>query len=163
MSRFRLWRYSAIVWRSLAPWSCIHLTRLIRRHDNHTAVMFCHSLTYCCSHKEQDHMWPKYKKIYKKSSIHQISKPLSSSSSSSSSILTLVWSSNRRVLFPAAKSQSRRVLSHDPERAKLPSDESTTSETKWEWPYRRLIGTPKLLSLRVNFHTIRVRSKQALN
>ena len=77
--------------------------------------------------------------------------------------MTLVWSSNRRVDFPAERSHRRRVLSHDPERAKWPSDDRTTSETKWEWPYKRFWGTPKLFSSRVNFQTIKVLSNRTEN
>ena len=74
--------------------------------------------------------------------------------------MTLVWSSNRRVDLPAERSHRRRVLSHDPERAKWPSDDRTTSETKCEWPYRRFWGTPKLFSSRVSFQTINVLSER---
>merc|ERR1719445_3016979 len=43
---------------------------------------------------------------------------------------SLVWSSNLRVVLPVDKSQSLRVLSQDPERAKCPSEDKTTSEMK---------------------------------
>ncbi len=55
---------------------------------------------------------------------------------------SLVWSSNLRVVLPVPKSQRRRVLSQEPERAKWPSEDRTTSLTKWWWPCRRLWGTP---------------------
>jgi hypothetical protein len=44
------------------------------------------------------------------------------------------WPTNRRVVLPLAMSHSRSSESHDADRAKAPSDEMTTSETKWEWP-----------------------------
>merc|ERR1719318_604874 len=47
---------------------------------------------------------------------------------------SLVWSSNLLVVFPVLRSQSLRVLSQDPERAKWPSEERITSETKCPWP-----------------------------
>ena len=43
---------------------------------------------------------------------------------------SLVWSSNLLVVLPVLRSQSLRVLSHDPDRAKCPSEERTTSEMK---------------------------------
>ena len=43
---------------------------------------------------------------------------------------SLVWSSNLLVVLPVLRSQSLRVLSQDPDRAKCPSDERTTSEMK---------------------------------
>lgn len=45
-----------------------------------------------------------------------------------------VCPTNRRVVSPVLRSQSRRVWSHDDERANWPSDEITTSETKWLCP-----------------------------
>ena len=63
-------------------------------------------------------------------------------------ITSLVWSSNLRVVFPVLRSQRRRFLSQEPERAKCPeigrmirfcseyhnevspSEERTTSDTK---------------------------------
>ena len=57
---------------------------------------------------------------------------------------------NRRVVLPEAKSQRRRVPSHDPERQNWPSDEITTSETKWECPFNRLFGMPYWLNIELN-------------
>merc|ERR1719392_493433 len=54
---------------------------------------------------------------------------------------SLVWDSNLRVEDPVAKSHSLRVWSHDPERAKCPSEERTTSETKCPCPVRRCGGS----------------------
>ena len=45
-----------------------------------------------------------------------------------------VWPTNFRVVKPVLRSQRRRVLSHDEERANWPSEEMATSETKWLWP-----------------------------
>merc|ERR1719474_2512989 len=42
---------------------------------------------------------------------------------------SLVWSSNLRVVLPVDKSQRLKVLSQDPDRAKWPSEERTTSRT----------------------------------
>ena len=42
-----------------------------------------------------------------------------------------VWPTKRRTVAPVLRSHSRRVLSHDAERANWPSEEMTTSETKW--------------------------------
>merc|ERR1711992_393952 len=67
---------------------------------------------------------------------------------------SLVWSSKRRVVLPAERSQRRRVLSHDPERAKWPSEESTTSETKWPCPCSRFCGMPYWVSSLVSFQTM---------
>merc|ERR1719318_574656 len=47
---------------------------------------------------------------------------------------SLVWSSNLLVVLPVLRSQSLRVLSQDPDRAKCPSEERTTSEMKWPCP-----------------------------
>merc|ERR1719511_489362 len=44
---------------------------------------------------------------------------------------SLVWSSNLRVVLPVDRSHSLRVLSQEPDRAKCPSEERTTSEMKW--------------------------------
>ena len=55
---------------------------------------------------------------------------------------SLVWLSNRRVVFPVDRSHKRRVLSHEPDKAKCPSEDKTTSETKCPWPWRRFWGTP---------------------
>merc|ERR1719353_2601248 len=38
--------------------------------------------------------------------------------------------------------QSLMVLSRDPERANCPSEEMTTSWTKWPWPRRAFLGKP---------------------
>ena len=51
-----------------------------------------------------------------------------------------VWPTKRLVVRPVLRSQSRRVWSHDDERANWPSDEMTTSETKWLWPLRTFFG-----------------------
>jgi len=42
-----------------------------------------------------------------------------------------VWPTKRRVVAPVFKSQRRSDLSHEAERANWPSDEITTSDTKW--------------------------------
>lgn len=42
-----------------------------------------------------------------------------------------VCPTNRRAVSPVFKSHNRRVLSHEAERANCPSEEMTTSETKW--------------------------------
>ena len=55
---------------------------------------------------------------------------------------SFLWSTKRRAVLPVAKSQRRKVPSHEPVRAKWPSDEMTTSWTKWEWPRRALRGNP---------------------
>merc|ERR1719309_713354 len=47
---------------------------------------------------------------------------------------SLEWDSNRRVEVPVPMSHRRRVWSHEPDRAKWPSLERTTSETKCPWP-----------------------------
>lgn len=47
---------------------------------------------------------------------------------------SLVWPTKRRVVLPVLRSQRRRVLSHEAERAYWPSEEITTSWTKWLWP-----------------------------
>merc|ERR1719348_2960118 len=47
---------------------------------------------------------------------------------------SLVWSSNLRVVFPVERSQRRRVLSQDPDKAKWPSEDRTTSEMKCPCP-----------------------------
>merc|ERR1719383_872968 len=49
---------------------------------------------------------------------------------------SFVCPTNLRVVVPIVKSQRRRVLSQDPERANCPSDDMTTSETKWLWPVK---------------------------
>ena len=60
--------------------------------------------------------------------------------------LTLVWPMNLLVVLPEARSQSLRVPSHEPERQNCPSDEMTTSETKWECPFNLLFGIPYWLN-----------------
>merc|ERR1719153_1569411 len=47
---------------------------------------------------------------------------------------SLLWSSNLLVVLPVLRSHSLRHLSHDPDSAKGPSEESTTSDTKWPCP-----------------------------
>lgn len=42
-----------------------------------------------------------------------------------------VCPTNLRVVNPVLRSHNLRVLSHDEERQNCPSDEMTTSETKW--------------------------------
>merc|ERR1712093_860375 len=42
----------------------------------------------------------------------------------------------RRVVRPVLRSHRRRVPSQEPERANWPSEEMTTSCTKWPWPSR---------------------------
>ena len=61
---------------------------------------------------------------------------------------------NLRVVLPVLRSHSLRVLSQEPDRAKWPSEERTTSEMKWEWPCSRFWGTPYWPSSLVSFHTI---------
>lgn len=51
-----------------------------------------------------------------------------------------VWPTKRRVVRPVLRSQRRRVLSHEADRANWPSDETTTSETKPLWPWRMRFG-----------------------
>jgi hypothetical protein len=46
------------------------------------------------------------------------------------------WPTNRRVVLPEAMSHSRSSESHEADRAKAPSDEMTTSDTKCECPRR---------------------------
>ena len=53
-----------------------------------------------------------------------------------------LWWSYLREVLPAGRSPSLMVLSQEPDRAKLPSEESVTSETKWPWPCSRLWGVP---------------------
>ena len=49
-------------------------------------------------------------------------------------ITSLVWSSNLRVVFPVLRSHRRRFLSQEPDSAKCPSEDRTTSDTKClEW------------------------------
>ena len=67
---------------------------------------------------------------------------------------SLVWSSNLRVVFPVLRSHSLKFLSQEPERAKCPSEERTTSDTKWEWPWSLFWGTPYWPSSLVSFQTI---------
>lgn len=45
-----------------------------------------------------------------------------------------VCPTKRRVVTPVFKSQRRRVWSQDAESAYMPSEEMTTSDTKWLWP-----------------------------
>jgi hypothetical protein len=71
-----------------------------------------------------------------------------------------VWPTNFLVVKPVFKSQSRRVLSHDEERQNWPSEEMTTSETKWLWPCRIFFGKPKALSSRVSCQTMTVLSRR---
>ena len=51
-----------------------------------------------------------------------------------------VWPTKRRVVNPVLRSHRRRVWSQEEERANWPSDEITTSDTKWLWPCRILLG-----------------------
>lgn len=69
-----------------------------------------------------------------------------------------MWPTNLRVVRPVFRSQRRRVLSHEDERANWPSDEMTTSETKWLWPWRIFLGKPKEDSSRVSCQTMMVLS-----
>merc|ERR1711990_116209 len=46
----------------------------------------------------------------------------------------------RRVVLPVLTSHKRRVPSHEPERQNWPSDEITTSWTKWPWPRSAFFG-----------------------
>merc|ERR1711981_149719 len=48
----------------------------------------------------------------------------------------------RRVVLPVLRSQRRSWPSQEPERAKAPSDEMTTSWTKWPWPRSAFLGYP---------------------
>jgi hypothetical protein len=63
------------------------------------------------------------------------------------------------VLTPWVRSQSLRVLSQEPERAKWPSDDITASLTKWLWPFNRFWGMPKFVSSWTNFHNITEQSE----
>merc|ERR1711879_532033 len=58
------------------------------------------------------------------------------------SLIVLSWPTNRRVVSPVFRSHRRRVPSHEPERANWPSEEITTSSTKWPWPRRAFLGYP---------------------
>ena len=51
-----------------------------------------------------------------------------------------VWPTKRRVVRPVLRSQRRRVWSHEEESANWPSEEMTTSETKWLCPWRMRFG-----------------------
>jgi len=51
-----------------------------------------------------------------------------------------VCPTKRRVVSPVLRSQRRRVLSHEAERANCPSEETTTSETKPLCPWRMRLG-----------------------
>lgn len=55
---------------------------------------------------------------------------------------SLVCPTNVRVVFPACKSHNLRVWSQDPERANCPSEDMTTSDTKWLCPCRRFLAVP---------------------
>lgn len=55
---------------------------------------------------------------------------------------SLVCPTKRRVVAPVLRSHRRKVLSHEEERANCPSDEMTTSETKWLCPWRIFFGYP---------------------
>lgn len=61
-----------------------------------------------------------------------------------------------RTVSPMFKSHSLRVLSHEPERAKLESLEMTTSCTHWEWPVsaRRAKPTPSASGESCKFQTM---------
>merc|ERR1719261_487865 len=67
----------------------------------------------------------------------------------------------RRVVRPVFRSHRRRVPSHEPESANWPSDEITTSCTKWECPTSDFFGMPYAWSERVSCHTIIVLSRDA--
>ena len=69
-----------------------------------------------------------------------------------------VWPTKRRVVAPVFRSQRRRVWSQDEERANWPSEEITTSETKWLWPCRMRLGKPYESSSRVSVQTMMVLS-----
>ncbi len=69
-----------------------------------------------------------------------------------------MWPTNLRVVRPVLRSQRRRVLSHDDESANWPSDEMTTSETKWLWPWRIFLGKPNDDSSRESCQTMMVLS-----
>merc|ERR1712070_1147611 len=68
---------------------------------------------------------------------------------------------NRRVVSPVLRSHRRRVPSHEPERANWPSEEITTSSTKWPWPRRAFLGYPYFPSSRVSCQTMTVLSREA--
>lgn len=69
-----------------------------------------------------------------------------------------MWPTNFLVVKPVLRSQSLNVLSHEDESANCPSDEMTTSETKWLWPCRIFLGKPKDESSRVSCQTMMVLS-----
>ena len=69
-----------------------------------------------------------------------------------------VCPTNFRVVNPVFKSQSRRVLSQEEERANWPSEEIETSETKWLCPWRIFLGKPKEFSSRESCQTMTVLS-----
>merc|ERR1711998_666652 len=54
---------------------------------------------------------------------------------------SLSWPTKRRGGRPGFRSHRRRVPSHEPERANWPSEEITTSWTKWPWPRRPSWGS----------------------
>merc|ERR1712063_243762 len=53
-------------------------------------------------------------------------------------ITSCSWPMKRLVVLPSTRSHRRRVLSHDADRANCPSEERTTSLTKWPCPFRLL-------------------------
>jgi hypothetical protein len=69
-----------------------------------------------------------------------------------------VWPTKRRVVNPVLRSHRRSVWSQEEDRANWPSDEMTTSETKWLCPCRIRFGYPYASSSRVNCQTMIVLS-----
>merc|ERR1711939_458101 len=67
----------------------------------------------------------------------------------------------RWVVRPVFKSHRRRVPSQEPDKANCPSEEMTTSSTKWPWPRSAFLGYPYLPSSRVSCHTMTVLSREA--
>lgn len=70
-----------------------------------------------------------------------------------------VWPTKRRVVFPVLRSQRRREWSQDEDKANWPSEDITTSETKWLCPWRIRFGKPWESSSWVNCQTMRVLSR----
>ena len=56
--------------------------------------------------------------------------------------LPTLYTSLISCLTHVCKSQSRRVESQDPDRANMPSELTTTSDTKWLWPRRAFLAMP---------------------
>jgi hypothetical protein len=73
----------------------------------------------------------------------------------------LLWPTKRRVVEPVVMSHRRRVPSQEPDRANWPSEEMTTSCTKWEWPFRARLAKPYCDSVLSSCHTMTLLSLMA--